>query len=213
MGGFLGIGGVSHTADDRATQAAQAEAARQAAISGGTQQVDNTFNSQFTPDFYNQISQGYLNYAKPQLQSQYDDAQKQLIYSLGRSGTLDSSVRTSKEADLNKLFQTNEQSLADEANSYANNARNSVESARSGLLSNLQSTGDATGAANSAVSQAQALSAQPAYSPLSDLFSTFTGTLGTQLAQEKAAALSGGAYSTPFSTGLFGTPAGAVKAT
>ncbi|KQT56088.1 hypothetical protein ASG52_24520 [Methylobacterium sp. Leaf456] len=55
--------------------------------------------------------------------------------------------------------------------------------------------------------------AQPqGYSAIGDLFGSFGTAFATQAANERAAALSGGAYKAPYSTGLFGGR-GAVKNT
>jgi hypothetical protein len=57
---------------------------------------------QFGDDFYSGRKQAYLDYATPQLNDQYGEAQRQLAFALDRSGMLDSSVRAQKEADLRK---------------------------------------------------------------------------------------------------------------
>jgi len=161
-------------------------------------------SGQFNDAFFDGIKQNYLDYADPQLDSQYQDANKQLTFSLDRSGLLNSSVLGQKQSDLQKLYDTNKQKVADDALSYETTAKNNVEDARSNLIQMLNTTGDAQGTANSAIARASALAAPPTYSPLGQLFTDFTGALGTQAAQEKAAAASGGSYSIPYNTGLFG---------
>jgi hypothetical protein len=210
MGGIFSSGDTAaHTARVQSVQAANDEAARQAQITSGTNAINNTFG-QFNDDFYNKQKQGYLDYATPQLQDQYADAQKQLTFSLDRSGLLDSSARSQKEAELQKLYDTNARSVADQGLSYENQAKSNVEASRANLISTLNSTGNADAAANSAINQAGSLSAAPAYSALGQLFSGFTGALGTQAALEKNAALYGG--SAPLvSTGLFSPSKSAVQ--
>jgi hypothetical protein len=185
--------------DGGAGQARADEAARQARIRAGTDSINNTFNSQFTDDYFNSRQQSYLDYATPQLNDQYTDARKQLVFALDRAGLMDSSVRAQREAELQKLYDTNRQQVADKALGYGTQSRNAVEDARSNLISTLTATADADGAAKSAINRAQALSQPDTYSPLGQLFTTFTGTLADQAALEKARSLSSGYSFTPFS--------------
>jgi uncharacterized FlgJ-related protein len=184
---------------------------RQERIRDGTNRVGSIFDSNFTPDFFTGRKQSFLDYANPQLEDQRSAAEKELTYSLARSGTLDSSIRANKFAELQKLYDTNKQQIADKALSYETDARNNVESARSNLITTLNATGDAEGAANSSLSRAAALSAPEAFSPLSQLFASFTSALGTQAAQERAQAASGGSYKAKYDTGLFGNGSNSVK--
>lgn len=203
--------GGSNPAIGAAEKARNDEAFRQTQIREGTAAVDRTFAGSFNDDFFTGRKNAFLNYATPQLEQQYGDTRKALTFSLDRSGTLDSSTRAQKFGELQQLYDTNKQSIADQALSYENEARGSVENARSGLISSLNASGDATGLANQAISKAQALSAPQAFSPLSQLFSSFTSGLGQQAAQERAEAASGGTYEARFNTGLFGPKKSAVQ--
>lgn len=191
-----GAAGATASAKSAADQFAEMVA------NGGLYQgVENTGG--FGDDFFANRKQAYLDYATPQLQDQYSDAQKQLTFALARTGNLNSSARSEKSGDLQKLYDLNNQQIADQALSYETQARNSVEDARANLIATLNATGDAEGAANSALARATALSQPAAYSPLSQLFADFTNGLGVQAAQEKTAAASGGSYAIPVNTGLF----------
>ncbi len=159
---------------------------------------------QFDDAFFRGRRDAFTAYATPQLEDQYTDAQKELAFSLDRSGLTDSSARGQQVGKLQKLYDTNKRNVADQALSYETQARTGVEDARAGLVATLNATGDAEGAATSALARAQALSAPPAYSPLGQLFTDFTGGLGIQAAQERAAAASGGGYASRYNTGLFG---------
>lgn len=196
--------------DGGAAQARADEQARQEKIRAGTVRVDDIFKQNFTDDFYNNRQSSYLDYATPQVDDQYNDAKKQLTYSLARAGTLDSSVRADKEAELGKEYTKQRQGIADQALSYKTQAMSNVEDARSGLISTLNANGDADGAANNAIARSSALSQPTAFSPIGQLFGTFTNALGAQAAMEKAQAYSGGVVKAPYNTGLFATP-GAVK--
>lgn len=188
------------------------EQARQARIRQGTARIDNIFG-QFDDDFYGGRRQSYLDYATPQLMDQYADAQKQLAYALDRAGTTDSSIRADREAELTKLFETNQRAVNDEALNFEQKARSNVEGARGNLITTLNSTADADAAAKQARSQAASLTQPDTYSPLAQLFANFTGALGNQARLEQAQALSGGIIRPTVDTGLFGTNRRAVQVT
>lgn len=180
------------------------ERAFQEALASGKLYSGTSSSGGFNDDFFNGRQQAYMDYATPQLEDQYSDAAKQLTYALARQGNLNSSARAEKSADLQQLYDTNQQKVADDALSYKTQAQTAVEDARSNLITTLNATGDAESAARSALARSQALSASPSYSPLSQLFADFTNTLGVQAAQERAAAASGGSYAPTYNTGLFG---------
>jgi len=188
--------------DAAAMQASQQEQQRQNKIRSGTAAIDNTFG-QFNDDFYKGRRDGFLNYAKPQLDDQYADTRKQLTYWLDGRGLLDSSVRAQKEAELQKKYDLNNRSVADQALDYENQTRNQVSEARSALVRDLQASGDASGVQQAATNRVTALSAQPTFSPLASLFGEFTNTLATQANLERGEAYSGGMIKPAFSTGLF----------
>lgn len=150
---------------------------------------EEQIDGQFDEDFYNERQQNYLDYATPQLNDQYEDAARQLTFALDRSGMLQSSVRAKKEADLRKKYNVNRQQVADQGLNFKTQAKNSVEDARANLIATLNATGDTEGAVKMAMTRAQALSAPDNYSPLGQMFSSFTGALGQQADVEKQAAL------------------------
>lgn len=158
----------------------------------------------FTDDFYNGLKQSYLDYADPQLEDQYGVANKQLTFSLARSGNLDSSARAEKQSELQKLYDTQKRAVADKALGYETSSRNSVEDARANLISTLNATGDQQGAVNSALARSSALSRPPAYDPLGPLFVDFTNGLGMQAAQERSQAAGGPA--SRYNIGLYNNP-------
>lgn len=171
----------------------------------------NTFKG-FTEDFYKGREQAYSDFATPQLEDQLADARKKLTFALARSGTLNSSTRASKEAELAKEAGTARQGIADAALATGNQARNAVEGARSDLINTLTSTGDVDSAVRSALARSTALSAPTQFSPIGSLFANFTSALGTQAAAERAQYYSNGTIKAPFNTGLF-APSSSVKVT
>lgn len=159
---------------------------------------------QFTDDFFEGRRKSFLDYYTPQVEDQYSDAQRELTFALARGGNLNSSTRGEQVGDLQKLYDTQTKSIADQALAHENQARTSVEDTRSNLIATLNATGDAQGAVNSALSRAAVLSKPSAYDPLGQLFVDFTSGLGTQAALERAEAASGGQYKPRYNTGLFG---------
>lgn len=182
------------------------EQARQQRIRQGTGRIDEIFG-QFDDDFFGERRKAFTDFATPQLQDQYGDAQKQLTFALARNGTLDSSVRGQKAGELQKEYDLTKQQVADQALASETDARNAVEDSRANLVAMLNSTGDAQGAANMAMNRATALSKPTPFSPLTGLFSSFTQGLGQQAALERANYYSGGATGSRYNTGLF-TPGG-----
>jgi hypothetical protein len=186
------------------------EAERQRRIREGTKRISDMFGAQFNDNFFNSRRDSFTNYAMPQLADQHRDAAKQLTFSLDRRGALDSSSRAKLEADLERKRALLETEIRDKGLDYANSARANVEGARSDLINTLNATGDVEGAVQSAQARAMVLSQSPGYSPLVSMFSDFTNSLGQQAAAERAFAYGAGPRPA-FSTGLFGTPAGAVR--
>jgi hypothetical protein len=224
------MGGKGGGNNNAAAMARADEQARQDKIRNGTSRINAIFDGGVPPPmangpggemiaapanpmagfndrFYKNRRDSFTAYAKPQLDEQYGDANKQLTYALARSGLLDSSVRAEKGAELQKKYDLNNQQIADQALSYENDARNNVEKSRSDLITMLNATGDADGAANSALARSTALSAPQAFSPLTNLFSDFTSGLALQGQYERANALGGTGAGQPkigrYDTGLF----------
>ena len=185
------------------------EVARQKRITRGTNKITKLFDKQFDKNFFKQQAANYTNYALPQLNDQHADAARQLTFALDRRGALDSSSRSSLGAELEKKRALAEADIKARAGDYRTEAMANVEGARSDLLNTLRSTGDAQGAVNSANARAKILSRPTSYSPLTALFADFTSMLGQQAAAERAFAYGTGPKPT-YSTGLFGTPSGAV---
>jgi len=198
-------GGGGGSGDQRA-----AEARRENAIADAQGNIINTFGRNFTEDFFGGRRQAYLDYAKPQLEDQFADARKQLIFSLDRNGTLASTARTQKEAELAKLYGQNSRTISDQALGYENNARNNVASAESDLLGGVAQSGNVGAAINAANNRAATLSQPDVYSPLGQMFGAFTNALTAQAALEKAGVYGGSAYGPKYPTGIF-APSSSVK--
>lgn len=200
-------GGANRVADETRAD----ELARQQRIREGTASINKTFDGQFTPDYFSGVQKSYLDYAKPQINDQYADAQKELTYALARAGNLASSTRAGQAADLQKQFDLQMQKATDDALNYQTQARTSVEDARANLIATLNATGDADQATTSALARAKALSQPAAYSPLTDLFSAYVDALGASTAAARAQSYGwGGTSSSPYPTYSNGGYSGSV---
>jgi len=197
--------------DGGAGASREAEMRRQTFIRDGSNAINQMFDTQFNDDFYKGRSKAYLDYAKPQVDDQYADARKQLTFALDRTGMLDSTGRTQKEAELTKQYDNANRNVSDKALDYENTARSNVEGSRANLISMLSATGDQQGAINAATGRAAALTAPDAFDGIGQLFGNFTSALNTQAGLEKNAALSNGTISPRYNTGLFTNGTGSVK--
>lgn len=212
--------GSSSGSDRYAREAAREEAKRKADIAKGTVNVRTMFAQQFTPDFYDQISQNFMDYYNPQLQQQVDASNEQLTGALGRGGNLGgmvpeldehgrftgryvnragggSSVAIDKFADLEEQHNIKRTELVDRAIQEANEKRQAVQQTQDNILLQLQSTADASGAAADAAASSQYLQAPAAYDPLGQIFTDATFGLATQADLERRG-------QARYNTGLFG---------
>lgn len=203
-----------NAAANEAKRARQDEEARQGRIREGTASINTKFE-QFDNNYFDNLGKSYTEFARPQLDQQFGDAREKLTFALARNGTLDSSMRSEQNADVQREYDKNLLDITDKGREYQTTARNNVENARGDLISMLQVTGDAQGASNAALSRAQTLSAPPAYSPLGQLFTDFTSGLAQQAAFERAEAMSGAPRGSVarYNTGLFTPNRGAVTVT
>ena len=166
-------------AEAQAQEVRDAEARRQAGIASGVTTISDLFG-QFNDDFYNNRAKSYVDYAKPQLDQQYQTAMQSLVRSLARTGNLNSSVRGSAMADVKQQYDRGILSLQDQGIQYANNARSSVEAARGNLLAQNSQIADPGVVGNLARAQAGSLSSSPTYSPLQTLINAFSSSSGTE---------------------------------
>ena len=159
--------------------ARKAEEERQKKITEGTNIVNKTFEG-FTPEFYQQRQQAFLDWANPQLEDQYSQAQKNLTYALARQyGTLDTSIAADRQAKLAAQRALAESQLASQALDYGTQSREAIENQRNALLAQVQGGADPATAAKLAASQSELLSAPQTYAALGDLFANVTEGLAS----------------------------------
>ena len=143
----------------------QREAKRRANIMQGTQAIDSAL-APFDDKYFQQRQQAYTDYAAPQLDQQYNDAYKQLIYALSRSNLTQSTEAANRQRALTEERARYERDIKNNAANFANSARSNLENTRSSLISQLNATEDPTSAATAAANQAGLLQAPPTFDPL-----------------------------------------------
>lgn len=164
-------GGGGKESDRYAREQREAERQRKARIKQGMSAVESTF-SQFDDDFFDQQSQAYLDFVTPQINQQYDDAQRGLMFALARQGIGASSEGNRRYGNLAQDYQLQRQQAVDQSREVATQARTNIENARSGVIQDLYATADPAAASKSALSRASYLSSTPSFSPVGQLFTT-----------------------------------------
>lgn len=173
--GLMGGGGGG--GDDYAAQRRQEEQERQARIQQGMGYIDNSF-AQFNDDYYSGRSQAYQDYYLPQVDRQFEDARKSIAYDLSRAGNLRSTAANEAYADLDRQLLEQRGAIIDRAQAEADAERNRILSERNSLVSQLQGSADPDAAQSSAMASANMFAnAQPAYSPLANIFVPLTNTV------------------------------------
>lgn len=173
------LGGGSSSLNDEYEQQRAEEAARQARIKSGMENINNAFAG-YDDAFYNERAADYMNYAKPEIEDQYVDAMKDLTRALARSGNLNSSLAAQRRADLLEKRNKAEVDAARRGQGYANDTRAALANVKSNLIQQNNALADPTLIAAMAANQSQAASALPDYSPIGQLFAGATQGLATQ---------------------------------
>jgi hypothetical protein len=173
------LGGGSSSLNEEYEQQRAEEAARQARIKSGMENINNAFSG-YDDAFYSERATDYMNYAKPEIQDQYVDAMKDLTRALARSGNLNSSLAAQRRADLLEKRNKAEVDAARRGQGYANDTRAALANVKSNLIQQNNALADPTLIAAMAANQSQAASALPDYSPIGQLFAGATQGLATQ---------------------------------
>tara|TARA_R100000406_G_scaffold55059_1_gene37726 strand:- start:510 stop:1109 length:600 start_codon:yes stop_codon:yes gene_type:complete len=176
MGGSRGDGG--------AAERRRAEEERQARIRAGDAKITDQFKG-FDDAFYDNRRNAYLDFAKPQVTDQYEDAFKQLTLALADSNLLNSSAAARRRGDLLKKKGEYERQIGSKANEYANTARSQVEAAKSDLRSQNMNIANPTLVAANAAQRARSLNEVPVFDPLVNLFAGAAEGLSTQADLER----------------------------
>lgn len=164
----------------QAEEARQREVDRQARIQKGMGSIDSSLSG-FNDDYYKGLTDNYLNFQLPDLDSQYKKASDNLIFGLARTGNLRSSAGAYQQGELAKEYAKQKQVVADAAANYSRQARSDVEGTRGQLVSQLNETADPDSIGATAASRAQFLQTPQTINPLGAVFQNVTAAGATAL--------------------------------
>jgi len=101
-------------------------------ITGGQTAIDKAF-SQFTPDYFNNAKQSYLDAYDPQLTDQYDIAKGTLTSGLADRDMLESTVGANAFGQLEKTYNNTQADIGNSASDFANQLKTQEQNAKSGV--------------------------------------------------------------------------------
>lgn len=155
----------------------------------------------YTSGFYDKAQQAQLDYALPQVDKQFQQAQRDLTYALARQGLGASSQGAKLQSDLEGRRNLAIQGEQDKARQVRNQQVSAVETERDNLTKMLQSSGDVASTMNAAAARKNVLDAAPAIQEVTPLFQNATGTLADMIVNPALRQ----AYGTPGQTGGYGS--------
>lgn len=155
-------GGAGKQAKQAAREQASREEQRRKNISSGTKAIDESLMP-FNDAYFTGRQEAYTNNARPKLDDKFNDAYKDLIYSLSGNNLLQSSIGANKVRDLNKERADYETQIASEAQNFSNQGRSDLENTRSTLLSQLYATEDPSQTTSAAARKASSFNAPPVF--------------------------------------------------
>jgi len=137
----------------------------------------NTKNWQ--DDLASTYLQAYNDYYVPQLEQQYEDANKNLTYDLARAGLLRSSAAADTQSDLARQNAENTAMVKSQGDQGVAALKQKINAAKQDAINQLYATENPDVAANQALSSIRTIqSTQPEYSPLGDIFRTAAVGIG-----------------------------------
>lgn len=159
-------------------EAAKTEQLRQDRIKQGTAEVEAAFGS-FAPSFFDERAKSYVDYAMPQLASQYQTARNQLLTNLASRGLLSSSVGQRQASSLTKQTEGAKQSIFETGRAQAQDLERQLQDRKNAIIGQLYQSADPANARASAVSTAASFRQPSAFAPLANTFADMTNTFYT----------------------------------
>lgn len=146
---------------------------RDLALKQGTALIDSSFAG-FNSDFYDARKKAYTDYAMPQLGQQFRNTQQQTQNQLFDRGLQNSSQSKSIGRSLLGELSKNQQTVANQAQSQANQLQQNVENQRINLYNQLSASQSPSMVGTAALNAAQSFYAPSAFVPIGQLFSDWT---------------------------------------
>lgn len=167
---------------DTAAQAREDEDAREAAISAGTDTVNQNF-AKFTPSYYGGIADAFRKNYQPQVDQQARDARRATTFRFANNPN--SSAANRVAGQLEGDYATQSANVGSGALDAENTAKTSVEGERGQLLNLVNAGSGLSNVAEQSSNFASGFNPPASYSPLSDAFAKYTGALsGAATAQQ-----------------------------
>jgi len=166
--------GFGSGSDGGGAESRRAEQERSSRIGAGMQNIDNTF-SKFNDSYYDSYAKKIQDYWMPDIERQATDANDKIALSFASKAPGGSSAASKAYGRLQEEKGRKIQEAHDNSRGEANKLRQNVEQQRGVVTSQLNATADPYAAARASEAQAAALSAEPVFSPLGNLFSDLTG--------------------------------------
>jgi hypothetical protein len=151
------------------------EAEAEQRLKEGRAKVNTNFDTNFTPDFYNQYAKTLMDYWQPDIDRQYGDAQRSLNYTFAEGQPGGGSAPAEAFGRLKEANDRAVLSAQDNSKAQANQLRGTNESQRSALLAQLDQGTDPSSVVAASTNAIGAIPKSPTYSPIGDLFSNLTG--------------------------------------
>ena len=153
--------------------AAAAEAARQARVDAGLEEIETVFD-QYDQGFYDKSQDAYLDYYEPQLEDKYKKGLQDLKYALARGGRFGSSTEVGRKAQAAQDMGFQKQELASGAIQAADASEAAVNAAKKEMTNLNQINANPDLAASLSNQQAGVLNQPAKYDPLLDVFGNIT---------------------------------------
>lgn len=168
----LGLGGGSGS-QPAYESAAAAEAARQARVDAGLEEIEGVFG-QYDQGFYDKSQDAYLDYYEPQLEDKYKKGLQDLKFALARGGRFGSSTEVGRKAKAAQDMGFQRQELASGAIQAADASEAAVNAAKKEMTNLNQINANPDLAASLSNQQAGILNQPAKYDPLLDVFGNIT---------------------------------------
>ncbi len=162
-------------------EAEHAEQDRVRKVNEGRAKIDESF-AKFDDPYFQQIGDSFNGYYLPQLDDQYEDARKQLVYSLARKGNLASQAGADELGKAQTEYDRQKVRIGSQAQDRIAAARADVEQNRSDLYALNQASADPDAIASATASRAASIQPTQQLSPLENTFATFLNSPATSMA-------------------------------
>ena len=151
---------------------------RQNRVKAGRQGIDSSFDSTFSPDFYNDYIKKYEDNYFPQLDDKFAKSKRDLMYALAGQGIDESTAGINKMAEADKDYTDKKLAITGEAVDAKNKLATSVDQQRNASYALNESAADPAAATSRATAEATNLAAAPQYSLLGDVFAALLDGVG-----------------------------------